>query len=215
MFGLFKKQSNMDNKRMTVLLKDQNGGPYALVALSRQVVKEATYITTTGILQLVLETTRMQGSTQMQWIQMEKNAKRMPDGRIMGEPINSFKQDPVTEMVGEHNVLNIADEPTIRKVWDWLECDVNADHIFKLREEQLQLIKEFKEQKLKEQQENLKNKEAELAAGEGAQEHAAQQDLIDNIKKNGVPAEDMEADMKKAPLRAVPKESEEEAIRIK
>jgi hypothetical protein len=143
------KNRTMKHERITVVIRDQLGSPYAIVGLSKSSIVECTYVTTTGILQLVLSSTKAQGVDEIKSYEITKPTKQ--NGRIIDQPTGSFKQDKFYFYQMEHNLLNISDEDDIRRIWTWMDMDISVEKLFEYRKEQQETLEKFKQQKLKEE----------------------------------------------------------------
>jgi len=186
MFTVIKKQPDS----ICVTLKDQLGSPYAIVSMQRSNIQESTYITTKGVLQLVFASRRMEGRDQMLWVDVER-AHKNKDGSITGEPTGAFRQEKMFYTSEQPNLLDITEEAEIRRVWTWLDNGVSADELFKMRDEMLKTLEEFKKKKEAEALEHQKAEELRKETVGETVEKESQEALIRGIKAHGTPENKM------------------------
>jgi hypothetical protein len=170
---LAKNRELYSQRSIFLRLYDQQNTFYAVLAICRADIKEASYIISQGVLQIVLTTVTGQGESKMQWYELTEVVKK--DGRLLPQPKGGYKQDMFHSSKLEHNVVNIVDTGEIRKVWDFLNTGLEVEELFQWRAEFLADMEALKKKKELEQQEALKR---EMSKSDAAIQQQESKDLI-------------------------------------
>lgn len=147
-------------------MKDANGGVYGILSIDRSKVMEAVYITTKGVLQLVLASKHLEGKDELLWHPVQRGKLNTTTNQVETSNTGAIREDKFFKINETHNTVEFTEEDEIREIWDWLDNGMTSDDLFAVRDKALQDLEDFKQKKLKEQKDNEAAELAKLTEGE-------------------------------------------------